>query len=335
MLFGAVAETNSSAVSAAAPTYSWSALPVGAGGWITGVSMSKDASTTVIRTDTYGAYRLVGSRWKQLVTAQSLPSSDVTTDIANGVYEIVVAPSDPQRLYMAFAGALYRSNNAGDAWTKTSLLFPFDPNDGTRMYGTHIAVDPNSADRVIVGTPGDGLQRSNDGGTTWVRTSVPSASSASTASMTGVMIANDGTMFVGSRGNGVYRSTDGGLTWNRPAGGPSTVERADVGPDSSYVAVTDGATHDVWRLVGTTWTKITPAGGRTWHSVTVDPFNANRIVVADDGGAVTQTTNAGATWGSIIYNATRATCPTAICASTRSHRTSCGSPKESACGRPR
>jgi hypothetical protein len=120
------------------------------------------------------------------------------------------------------------------------------------------------------------------------------------------MVAGDGTMFVGSRGNGVYRSTDGGLTWNRPAGGPSTVERADVGPDNSYVAVTDGSTHDVWRLVGTTWTKITPPTGRSWHSATVDPFNANRIVVADDGGAVIQTTNAGATWGSVIYNPGRA-----------------------------
>src|SRR4029453_2610086 len=44
--------------------YTWKPLRIGAGGWLTGMDISADGSTRVVRTDTYGAYVWESTRWK-------------------------------------------------------------------------------------------------------------------------------------------------------------------------------------------------------------------------------------------------------------------------------
>ena len=85
----------------------WVTLDTGAGGWLTGIDIAPD-DTMVVRTDTYGAYIWNGTEWQQLVTSTSMPASFVNSGAANqGVYEIQIAPSNTNILYMM---------DDGDAW---------------------------------------------------------------------------------------------------------------------------------------------------------------------------------------------------------------------------
>jgi hypothetical protein len=126
----------------------WEPIKIGAGGFVTGIDIAPD-DTMVVRTDTYGAYLWNGVKWQQLVTASSMPAADVAIYHNAGVYEIRIAPSNSNILYMAYLGNVYRSNNKGATWTKTA--FPHvseDANDVYRMNGQKMAVDPHSPNVV-------------------------------------------------------------------------------------------------------------------------------------------------------------------------------------------
>ena len=145
-------------------------MPVGGGGWLTGIDLSPDGSVKLVRADTYGAYLWseARQRWTQLVTKASMPAEDAAVDSGAGVYEIRVAPSLPTRFYMAYAGAVYRSDDSGGHWSRTAFeKTAMDANDAFRTFGAKMAVDPANPDVVYVGTPRDGLRASFDGGRTW------------------------------------------------------------------------------------------------------------------------------------------------------------------------
>src|ERR1700742_4276887 len=93
----------------------WRTLRVGGGGYLSGIDISPDGQGKLVWADTYGAYAWDAARqqWRQLVTAQTMPVSDQGMHNDPGVYEIRLAPSDPRRLYMAFDGYVFRSDNGG------------------------------------------------------------------------------------------------------------------------------------------------------------------------------------------------------------------------------
>src|SRR5262245_53239387 len=179
-------------------SYTWKPLRVGAGGWLTGLDVSRDGATMVVRTDTYGAY-VWDPTWRQVVTATSMPAADVNTDDPAGVYEIRVAPSNAMRLYMSYRGSIYRSDNRGFTWVRTVFgPIPMDPNDDFRTFGEKMAVDPANPDVAYAGTPQNGLFRTLNAGASWQRmTAVPAGQSTSSGfpGITGIVIdRNSGTI---------------------------------------------------------------------------------------------------------------------------------------------
>ena len=112
---------------------------------LTGIDIAPDG-TMVVRTDTYGAYIWNGTQWQQLVTSTSMPAAFVTPTLAGihqGVYEIQIAPSNSNILYMMYEGYVFQSTNKGTTWTETSFApVTENPNDAYRMDGQKMAVDP-------------------------------------------------------------------------------------------------------------------------------------------------------------------------------------------------
>ena len=104
------------------PANNWQTLKVGAGGFLTGIDIAPD-DTMVVRTDTYGGYIWNGTQWQQLVTATSMPASFAIPSAAGnqGAYEIQIAPSNSNILYMMFEGYIFQSSNKGSTWTQTSF----------------------------------------------------------------------------------------------------------------------------------------------------------------------------------------------------------------------
>jgi photosystem II stability/assembly factor-like uncharacterized protein len=288
----------------------WAPLKVGAGGWITGIDACAAGATFALRTDTYGAYvgrPSGGEPWRQIVRADTMPPPFVRRmgdSLGEGVYEIRVAPSDCDRLYMAYGKRIYRSTNRGAAWTETAFAYagPMDPNDAFRAWGEKMAVDPANPDVVYAGTPGQGLFVSTNGGASWsvVRT-VPVATSG--AGITGIVFdASSGriggrtsTIYATSNGNGVYRSTDAGGTWSPLAGGPSTVTHAAVASDGVYYAVNMGTSVHVYAARG--WSTSADSTVQL-HSIAVDPSDPARIVAGRDSGHLVISRNRGVSWGS-------------------------------------
>ena len=125
----------------------------------------------VVRTDTDGAYIWNGTQWQQLVTSTSMPAAFVIPNSGQGVYEIQIAPSNTNILYMEYEGYVFKSTNKGTTWTQTSFAPVTEPtiegNDPYRLWGQKMAVDPNNPNVVFAGTPQNGLFVTTNGGTSW------------------------------------------------------------------------------------------------------------------------------------------------------------------------
>ena len=296
----------------------WQDLKVGGGGWVTGISIANDG-TMVVRTDTNAAYLWTGSQWRQLVTASSMPAAfDFSGD---GCYEIQVAPSNSSVMYMTFAGYVFKSANKGTTWTQTAFAGfnnSSDPaNDGYRMNGQKMAIDPNNPNIVYVGTPSNGLYVTSNGGSTWSRVSaIPDANGEG---ITGILFdpaiggAVSGvtqTIFASSYGNGVYESTDGGATWRALSGGPTDVEYAAVSSTGVYYAVGDGNS-GLWSYANGTWTQLISGnnGGQGIQAVAVNPSNPNEIVAVSPAGYLNISYNAGAAWTGPMWSSNQVTSP--------------------------
>src|SRR5439155_12393711 len=112
----------------------------------------------------YGANTGAKCNWQEITPSHSNPTF-------RG--EIVVAPSNPQRVYLMMQDSatdqvleFYRSNDGGATWG--TLTAPSALNNGTNSqtwYDLIAAVDSTNPDIVVVG--GIELARTTDGGTSW------------------------------------------------------------------------------------------------------------------------------------------------------------------------
>src|SRR5207253_10520027 len=164
----------------------------------------------------------------------SFVSSFTTGTVQNpgeGVYEIVVAPSDCNRLYMAYRKKVYRSTDRGASWTETAFTYSgtMDPTDPYRIWGEKAAVDPANPDVVYVGTVSAGLYTTTNGGTSW--SLVPGVGVPGVQGITGIVFdgssgttgGKTNTVYAGRNGTGVYRSRDAGSSWALLSGGSTSV----------------------------------------------------------------------------------------------------------------
>ena len=286
----------------------WQPLKVGAGGFVDGIDVAPDG-TMVVRTDTNGAYIWNGTQWQQLVTSTSMPAAFVAPNSGQGVYEIQIAPSNTNIMYMMLDGYVFQSTNKGVTWTQTAFSpVAESPNDSYRMYGQKMAVDPGNANIVYVGTPQNGLFVTTNGGLTWqsvsaVPVSQTDPSDGQYPGIAGILFdpalggatgGKTNTIFAASYGNGVYESTNGGASWTALAGGPTDVRYAAVSSTGVYYAV-DGTS--LWSYASGKWTKLfVDTQGQGVDTVAVSPSNPNEIVVQGSSGVISVSYNGGTSW---------------------------------------
>ncbi|MBB4857251.1 photosystem II stability/assembly factor-like uncharacterized protein [Novosphingobium chloroacetimidivorans] len=307
-------------------TYQWKRVAIGGGGFIADVSIDASGKTMVARTDVYGAYIWSDkdNRWHQLVTATAMPQ-DLRTQsgAAQGVYEITVAPSDPNRIYMATKYTVYRSDDRGRTFTAPqSGPFPtwWDANSEWRFAGPHIAVDPTNPDLVLLGTPGQGVLRSSDGGRNWQRVASVPAGKDRVPQQEGVQGPGSQVWFEPGRdgkptgrvlafapGTGMFVSADRGGSF-RPLGAsgaqPTTLNRGAFARNGDFFAVDlDGKT--VWTYREGRWHDLVQEGklsAMTYQSLATDP-RSDRVLVLDQGGNGFLSPDGGRTWSNVTHSA--------------------------------
>lgn len=288
--------------------YAWRPVAIGGGGFITGIDMDRRGVTRVARTDVHGAYlwREDRDRWVQLVTSASMPAPFLVQNGANeGVFEIAVAPSDPDRLYMAIKGQVLRSSDGGQSFTAAGPASPFplafDPNSPFRLYGPFLSVSPVNPDLALFGTPADGLWRTADGGESWVRVATVPVAGDLRAAEPGLQAPGivtwfeqrngeaTGRIWAMSPGNGVFVSDDGGIAFRplaaRDAVQPSLLTQGAFARDGHFVGV-DTEGKSVWSYRDGVWSDLTESGhlpAAHYRTVAASPFS-DRLVIFDRGG---------------------------------------------------
>jgi hypothetical protein len=308
-------------------TYLWRPVAIGGGGFITGMSSDATGITRVVRTDVHGAYSWneTAGRWAQLATATAMPASDrVQSGMNEGAYEVVVAPGDPKRLYMAIKGRVFRSDDSGHSWgmrsTYAPFPHPFDANSEFRLYGPFMAVSPDDANLVLIGTAQDGLWRSTDGAATWSQVaSVPAGADLrpeAGVQSPGVTIWFGPSNSAGQRTPAYAASAGHGVFFAKDAAGsfaplvatgsqqPVTVAQTSFGADGTLFAV-DTEARKAWAFKQGEWTDFTSKGGlpaAQFSGVAADPVS-RRVFVSDQSGQIWCSATGSGHWSPLHHEA--------------------------------
>lgn len=252
------------------------------------------------------------------------------------ISRIVIDPKNPDIVLVGALGhaygpqqerGVYRTTDGGKTWTR--VLFT-DENSGC----AEISMDPNNPSILFAGMwpleihtwgresggPGSGLFKSTDGGITWTRLSGHGLPTRTTGKITvAVAPSNSNRVYaLIETGDGVplngketdrgklWRSEDGGENWrlvsyDRSLGGRTHYYfRMAVSPDNEnetyYLNVGLFTSIDGGETLRTGGGFGSPGGDN--HDMWIDPTNANRMAIANDGG-VSISINRGRTWSHV------------------------------------
>lgn len=195
---------------------------------------------------------------------------------------------------LAFAVAAHAAPARDWTWT------PVGPPGGNVRA---LAGDPQTPERVYLGT-GDGvLYRSDDGGRRWAR--LHPGFPHRGCSLDEIAVGGSGVVYVGFRevdghGGGVARSADGGRTFTlcRGIGGESVRALAIAPSDERVIAAGTLSGVFLSRDGGASWARISPADHpdlRNIESLAFDPRDA-RALYAGTWHLPWKTSDGGATW---------------------------------------
>ena len=311
--------------------YHWSRLPLGAGGFVTGLVIHAGSGTRYARTDVGGAYRFDAATgtWQQMLLASSVPDPDPGRD-DYAVEAIAVSPRDPDVVLVSVGGdenpadgaalpttgRVLRSSDGGRIWRASAQSFFVSGNGEFRQRAERLAIDPTDPQHVLLGTRRQGLWESNDGaasfrqvGTDRVPAGVASNDAADRAGVTFVTFdpSSTGRVYAGVAGVGVLRSDDGGVTWRTvivsrnatqvPFEGSITAGRLLVAM-STVGGEAPGSLGEYDPSTGTV-SDLVPEGRSPSWAAAIDPNNPAHIVVTDEAvrtGHFWRSIDRGATW---------------------------------------
>lgn len=254
-----------------------------------------------------GVYRSLngGRTWKHmgLTLTGRIGRIVINPQNANDVYVCAlgrVAAPGPDR-------GVYRTTDGGKTWQRVLFVAPdagcsglaLDPHDPDKLFAAfwQVTMRPWALDS---GGPHSGIYVSHDGGDHWTRLSHDGLPHSPLGKIDVAIAPSDSNRvyaLIATQGQGsLWRSGDGGqhwrvVNWNRDLiGRAGYYIRLAVSPaDENAVYV---ANSSFWVSDNGGVTFHTTYWGGDNHDIWVDPTNAKRIIVTDDGG-INITTNGG------------------------------------------
>lgn len=290
-----------------------SQIPIGGGGFVTGIDISSDGQRLVCRTDVANAYvrNVSDAAWLPLFSPSTMARQDFDplprlNDKADGqgVAGVRIAPSDKNIIYASYYGYIWRSDDGGRSISRTrSPQLAMPSNAGVqRLFNRAIDVDPRDPDKVVVGTCGEGMWFSLDGGRAWAKAALP-AGGRSHDDRPGIHLVlidrqSSDRIYVFVTGKGLFRSDNGpGGGFNLIAGGPTHASALIQSPDASIYLAEQASPSggSVWRYRAEEgWTSSRPDYEAL--VLAVDPRNPSSLVASNPNGFIMSSEDSGRSW---------------------------------------
>ena len=227
-----------------------------------------------------GAFRSTddGARWDRA----GLPGS---------VSSWAIDPNNPNIIYAASYLGLYRSMDGGASWSAT----------GTSKGVRSVAIAPGNPTLLYAGTDEDGVIRSTDSGTSWVRIS----KNLDNAYLLTPDPGNPNTFYAASSSicgwdycTHLFKSTDGCVTWNisaTPSPADEWIGALALDPDNPRILYANDSGSVIKSIDGgETWSTI-GSNGLSVTDLVIDPINSATLYAGTNSGVI-RTTDGGATW---------------------------------------
>ncbi|MCC7370395.1 MAG: hypothetical protein IT306_18360 [Chloroflexi bacterium] len=213
----------------------------------------------------------------------------VLFDLSSGA---ALARGDDPAGQVATARRAAQAPLAAATWVSSGL-------NGTSPQG--LAVDPRTPTTMYAATV-SGVFKSTDGGRTW-----RGGQGTTLAWVFTVEIDpnNSSILYAGTANDGIFKSTDGGATWHASNTGliAPDIYAITVAPSNSnvvYAGINSSGNPGLYKSTnaGASWTAIGTnyIGASRVVGLLVDPTDANKIVVGQDGSFMYRSTDGGATF---------------------------------------
>ena len=244
------------------------------------------------------------------------------------IIRLVIHPKNPDIVWAAVMGHLFGPNeergvfktiDGGKNWKKVLYI-------NNQTGASDLVMEPGNTDVLYAGTwrlirtpyslesggEGSGLWKSIDGGETWKNISAKKGLPKGTWGIVGVAVAPSNTdkiySIIENEKGGLYMSADGGETWTLTSSDNNIRQRAwyytkiFVDPKNENKVYCPNVNFMFSEDGGRTFKSIrTPHGDH--HDLWIDPEDASRMIVADDGGAQISF-DAGDNWSTMMNQPT-------------------------------
>ena len=293
----------------------WHSVPLGGGGYVSGLISDPTGNDIYCRTDVGGAFKWNASAgaWDS-ITDTIVPTYTTGASKLMGTGAIALDPSDSNKLYVAVGaatGSIYASSDKGASWSLiTSSTVPVDANGAFRSFGERLAVDPNNPNLVWFGSTTAGLYKGVKSGSSWTWTQVASSSvpfGDSSAGVTFVACDKNGASTITYAGvydstgatGGIYMTADG-VTWSKVSGTAiDKPARGQVAPNGTLYVTGYGVIGRMLR--GGSLSAITPVAALDYRGLAVAPSDTsgNTVYIAEapaGTGRIWRSTSGGASW---------------------------------------
>ncbi len=227
------------------------------------------------------------------------PKTDVLPNV--GISSIVFDPNNANTIYAAtgdadgmrepYSTGILKSTDLGENWTIIGLDQP-----PSAEFATRRIVMPLSPANTLIVTTSNGIQKSTDGGVTFIP--------VSNVNGFGIFKASNSDYYVGTTDGKIFKSTNTGDTWTEiTPSTPNLSERVELGltaNDPNFIIALDAMGVVIKSTDGgTTWTAMTSppqydSQGGYNMTVAISPNDKNRIIIGGIDGW--RSTDGGTSW---------------------------------------
>ncbi|NUM31920.1 MAG: T9SS type A sorting domain-containing protein [Bacteroidetes bacterium] len=162
---------------------------------------------------------------------------------------------------------------------------------------TSVAIHPSDTTVIYVSSPGGGIWKSTNSGSSW--TPLIDYVNSGWMNVYNLCIDPSNTNTIYAAPSGVIKSNDAGKTWNNTGSGPSSVKKILVHPSNSNIVFATGS-GGIWRSVnaGTSWTKVSSVS--SMEDIEFNPYNVNVMYASGSGStSILRSKDNGINWTSL------------------------------------